>query len=124
MVARDAARDRYVITEKTISYCRTALAAVEQTGNKDQLGFHHFTLGVCLLWSGHLNEAEELLRAAPTSCASCRADGLSLNSVQCHQGHVILLLPPFAGKAFEVAQQEADKRCPTGMLLKQGFETW
>jgi tetratricopeptide (TPR) repeat protein len=64
VVARDAARDRYVITEKTVSYCRAALAAVRQTGNKDQLGFPRFALGVCLLWSGHLNEAEEHLSAA------------------------------------------------------------
>jgi DNA-binding SARP family transcriptional activator len=40
------------------------LAAVQQTGNKDQVGFPHFALGVCLLWSGHLDEAEEHLRAA------------------------------------------------------------
>jgi len=64
VTARDAARDRYVITETTVSYCRAALAAVEQTGNKDQVGFPHFALGVCLLWSGHLDEAEEHLRAA------------------------------------------------------------
>ncbi len=64
VVARDAARDRYVIAEKTVAYCRAALAAVEQTGNKDQVGFPHFALGVCLLWSGHLDEAEEHLRAA------------------------------------------------------------
>src|SRR6266700_4075765 len=64
VIARDAARDRYVITEKTVSYCRAALAAAQQAGNKDQVGFPHFALGICLLWSGHLDEAEEHLSAA------------------------------------------------------------
>jgi len=64
VVARDAARDRYVITEKTVSYCRAALAPALQAGNKDQVGFPHFALGICLLWSGHLDEAEEHLSAA------------------------------------------------------------
>jgi DNA-binding SARP family transcriptional activator len=64
VVARDAARDRYVITEKTVSYCRAALAPALQAGNKDQVGFPHFALGLCLLWSGHLDEAEEHLSAA------------------------------------------------------------
>jgi hypothetical protein len=64
VVARDAARDRYVITEKTVSSCRAALAATLQAGYEDQAGFPHFALGVCLLWSGHLDEAEEHLRAA------------------------------------------------------------
>ncbi len=64
VIARDAARDRYVITEKTVSYCRAALAPALQAGNKDQVGFPHFALGICLLWSGHLDEAEEHLSAA------------------------------------------------------------
>ncbi len=71
VVVRDVARDRYVIAEKTVLYCRNALAAIQPTGNKSMLGFAHFALGVCLLWSGnpdvgpgHLDEAEEQVQAA------------------------------------------------------------
>src|SRR6266700_1059306 len=38
VVARGAARDRSVIAEKTVAYCRAALAAGEQTGNAALLG--------------------------------------------------------------------------------------
>jgi tetratricopeptide (TPR) repeat protein len=61
---RDVVRERYVVAEQTVSSCRYALAVVEQTGNRSLLGFAQFALGVCLLWSGHLDEAEEQMRAA------------------------------------------------------------
>ena len=64
VVARDVNRDRYVVSEKTLSNSRNALAAIQQTGNKGQIGFAHFALGNCLLWPGHLDEAEEQLYAA------------------------------------------------------------
>ena len=64
VVVRDVARDRYVVSEQTVSFCRAALATIQQTGNKWWVGFAHFSLGVCLLWSDHLDEAEEKLRAA------------------------------------------------------------
>jgi DNA-binding SARP family transcriptional activator len=64
VVARDSQRDRYVVSEETVSYCRSALAAVLQTGNTSLIGFAHFVLGNRLLWSGHLDEAEEEMRAA------------------------------------------------------------
>src|SRR5260221_2786595 len=40
-------------------------------------------------------------------------------SLQCHQCHVILLLPSVAGKAFEFAQQDIDERCLIGMRFEQ-----
>ena len=61
---RDIARDRYVVSEETVLYCRTALAAIVQTDDTNLLGFAQFALGTCLLWSGHLDEAEEHLRIA------------------------------------------------------------
>ena len=64
MAVCDLARDRYVIAGKTVSSCRTALAEIQQTGNKTMVGFAHFALALCLLWSGHLDEAEEQMRAA------------------------------------------------------------
>ncbi len=64
VVARDVNRDRYVVAEKTVSNSRNALAAIQQTGNKSQVGYAHFALGNCLLWSGHLDEAEEHLHTA------------------------------------------------------------
>jgi len=60
---RDLIRDRYVVAEKTALSSRAALAAIQQTGNKGLLGFAHFALGNCLLWSGDLDEAEEHMRA-------------------------------------------------------------
>lgn len=64
VVARDSQRDRYVVSEETVSYCRSSLAAVLQTGNTSLIGFAHFVLGNRLLWSGHLDEAEDEMRAA------------------------------------------------------------
>ena len=64
VVARDSQRDRYVVSEASIVYCRNALAEVQQTGNPSLIGFAHFVLGNRLLWSGQLAEAEAEMRAA------------------------------------------------------------
>src|SRR5436309_626807 len=64
VVARDSQRDHYVVSEETVSYCRSSLSALLQTGNTSLIGFAHFVLGNRLLWSGHLDEAEEEMRAA------------------------------------------------------------
>ena len=61
---RDLARDRYIVSEETVLYCRNALAAILQTDDTNLLGFAQFALGTCLLWSGHLDEAEEHLHLA------------------------------------------------------------
>jgi len=64
VAARDVARDRYVVSEKMVSYCRNVLAVVQPIGDRNLIGFAQFALGDCLLWSGHLDEAEEQLCAA------------------------------------------------------------
>jgi hypothetical protein len=64
VVARDSERERYVASEESVSYCRNALAEIEQTGNTSLIGFAHFVLGNRLLWAGHLDEAEVELRTA------------------------------------------------------------
>jgi DNA-binding SARP family transcriptional activator len=64
VVARDSQRDRYVVSEESLSYCRNALAEAQQTGNTSLIGFAHFVLGNRLLWLGHIDEAEEEMRAA------------------------------------------------------------
>src|SRR2546421_12803248 len=42
-----------------------------------------------------------------------------LCSLQCHQRHIILLLPGFSGKAFQFVQQVVDERCPISVLCEQ-----
>jgi DNA-binding SARP family transcriptional activator len=64
VAARDAIRDRYTATEESVGYCRDSLAALQQTDDKDLIGFAHFVLGNRLLWLGKLDEAEEELRDA------------------------------------------------------------
>lgn len=61
---RDIERDRYVISEKTVLSCRNTLALVQQTGDRSLLGFAQFALGICLMWSGYRDEAEEQIHAA------------------------------------------------------------
>ena len=64
VVARDSQRDRYVVSEESLLYCRHALVEVQQTGNPSLIGFAHFVLGNRLLWTGQLEEAEAEMRAA------------------------------------------------------------
>ncbi len=77
---RDAMRDRYVVSEKTVLYCRNALAVIQQTEDRNSIGFAHLTLGGSLLWSGHIDEAATHLHEAmrvgeqvgdATLCARC-----------------------------------------------------
>lgn len=64
IATRDLIRARYVISEQRIAVLRQVVAAVQQTGNKSKLGILHMTFGITLLWSGHLDEAEEQLGKA------------------------------------------------------------
>ncbi|MEO6889594.1 MAG: AAA family ATPase, partial [Ktedonobacteraceae bacterium] len=61
---RELIRARYIIPESRIALLRQTVAAVQQTGNKSKLGILHLTFGTTLLWSGHLDEAEEQLGKA------------------------------------------------------------
>jgi DNA-binding SARP family transcriptional activator len=62
--ARNLARDRPEVSEETIAQFRSALSAVQQTENTSLVGFARFGLGRTLFLSGHLDEAEEQMRAA------------------------------------------------------------
>jgi len=62
VVVCDLARHRYIPSSEIIAYCRTALAAIQPGGAT--LGFAHMELGLCLLWSGLYDEAEEHLQCA------------------------------------------------------------
>ncbi len=64
LIARDSKRNRYAASEQSILYRRNMLAAVLQTDNKSLIGFAHFVLGNGLLFSSHLDEAEEQMRTA------------------------------------------------------------
>lgn len=64
IATRELIRARYVISEQKIAFLRQIVAAVQQTGNKSKLGILHLTFGITLLWSGHLDEAEEQLGKA------------------------------------------------------------
>jgi predicted ATPase len=63
---REAMQNHYIVSEETLSHCRVALAASQESGLRDLEGFVRFGLGVCLLWSGALDRAEEELRTAAT----------------------------------------------------------
>jgi hypothetical protein len=54
----------------------------------------------------------------------CSSEAPYKRSLQCQEGYVILLLPPFSGKTFQIAQQEVDKRCFIGVLFEQFLQTW
>ena len=62
VAVRDFVHDHYGASEKTISSYRSALPAVQQTGNTGIIGFAHFGLGLSLLFAGNLDEGEEQLR--------------------------------------------------------------
>lgn len=57
-------RDRYFHSKDAIAAGRRALAISLETGNLESIASCHFSLGVSLLWSDHLDEAEKLLQLA------------------------------------------------------------
>ena len=64
MIARDSKRNRYGASEQSLTYRRSSLASLQQTGNKNLIGFAYFVLGNGLLFSNQLAEAEEQMRIA------------------------------------------------------------
>lgn len=64
LATRELIRARYVVSEQRLALMRQRVAVMEQTGNKSKLGILHLTFGTTLLWSGHLDEAEEQLEKA------------------------------------------------------------
>jgi len=57
-------RDRYVISEETLGYDRTALSTIQETGDELQIAWMQFELGFAYLWHGDLDAAEEQLHFA------------------------------------------------------------
>jgi DNA-binding SARP family transcriptional activator len=60
----EAMQSHYVVLEETLSYSRKALEASLESGRLDLIGFVRFGLGVCLLWYGDLDRADEQLHTA------------------------------------------------------------
>lgn len=61
--AQNIARNRSLASEETVAQFRSALSAAQQTKNASLVGFARFGLGQALCLSGHLDEAEEQMRA-------------------------------------------------------------
>jgi tetratricopeptide (TPR) repeat protein len=57
-------RDRYVVSEETLSYAQAQVAASEESGSLDELANARFVLGFCHLWRSELDAAEEQMHAA------------------------------------------------------------
>lgn len=61
---RNLRRDRYVVTEETLSFSRAALSAAEQSGDFAQLLNSRFNLGFILVFSGFLDGAIAELKSS------------------------------------------------------------
>jgi len=63
---KEAMQNHYVVSEETLFHCRVALQASLESGLLDLMGSVRFGFGVCLLWYGTLDRAEEQLLIALT----------------------------------------------------------
>lgn len=57
-------RDRYVISEETLSHAQASLEAIQESGNKSAIALSQFALGLGYLCRDDLDEADKNLRAA------------------------------------------------------------
>ena len=57
-------RDRYVISEETLSYARSALSTSQETGDELLIAWMQYNLGFAYLWRGEMDAAEEQLHFA------------------------------------------------------------
>jgi DNA-binding SARP family transcriptional activator len=57
-------RDRYVVSEETLSFCEIALAISQESENLGEIAWARFMLGFTLLWHGDLGEAEKQMQVA------------------------------------------------------------
>ncbi len=57
-------RDRYLVSEETLSYCQTALAISLESENPSEIAWARFMLGFSQLWFGDLTAAEKQMQAA------------------------------------------------------------
>ena len=62
----EAMQKHYVVSQETVSHCRAGLQASLESGLLDLTGFLRFGFGLCLLWYGDLDQAEEQLHIALT----------------------------------------------------------
>jgi tetratricopeptide (TPR) repeat protein len=63
---RNLIRDRYQVSEETLSYMPAHLAMSQKTGSPIDMAWHRFCTGCCHLWRGDLGLARQELRAALT----------------------------------------------------------
>ena len=57
-------RDRYLISEEALGFCRIALAISQESEDPSERAWVRFLLGFTLLWYGDLDEAEKQIEAA------------------------------------------------------------
>lgn len=57
-------RERYVASARTVAHARSSAEAIEESGVLQEIGFARFNHGFALLWAGHLDAAEPILRSA------------------------------------------------------------
>ena len=56
-------RDRYVVSEETLSYAQASLEAIQESGNKSAIALAQFALGLSYLCCEDLDEADKYLMA-------------------------------------------------------------
>ncbi len=61
---RNFRRDRYIISEETLTYAETALKASQQLGNAGMIAQAQFTCAFCRTWHNDLEEGEKQFHAA------------------------------------------------------------
>jgi len=59
-----ARRDRYIVSEETLGYVRSALSASQEAGDVLQIAWIRFNLGFLSLWRGDLDASEEQMQTA------------------------------------------------------------
>jgi DNA-binding SARP family transcriptional activator len=57
-------RDRYVVSEETLTFCRIALGIAQETQDAGEIAWARFVLGFSHLWHGDLTQAEKQMQAA------------------------------------------------------------
>ena len=64
LLERNLRRERYRLSEETLSYARAALAAYEEVGQSDRIADAKFNVGFVLLFRNQLEEALEVIDTA------------------------------------------------------------
>ena len=101
-------RDRYVVSEETLTTARAVFAAHQQIGNQAVLPAAHFQLGFFLLWHGDLDEAAEQMQtslhlAEQTGDLSLQARCLAYLTVIGRRCGQVEAVRSNAGRGFDVA---------------------